>query len=62
MAVCCFLLRIAEMISFAVSFPVAIVKSDCQLVHGMEGSGFSLFSVRYQILEAIWQSLVEAMA
>jgi len=28
----------------------------------MEGGGFSLFPVRYQVLEAIWQSLVKAMA
>jgi len=62
MAVCCLLLHIMEMISFTVSFPVAIVESDCQLVHGIEESGFSLFPVCYQILEAIWQSLIEPMA
>jgi len=28
----------------------------------MEGGGFFLFPVCYQILEAIWQSLVETMA
>jgi len=28
----------------------------------MEGGGFSLFPVCYQVLEAIWQSLVEVMA
>jgi len=50
------------MISFVVLFPVAIVEGDCQLVHGMEGGGFFLFPVCYQILEAIWQSLVETMA
>jgi len=60
--VCCLLLRIAETISFAILFPVAIVKGDCQLIHGMERGGFSLFPVRYQILEVIWQSLVKAMA
>jgi len=62
MAVCCLLLHIVEMVAFAVSFPVAIVESDCQLVYGMERSGFSLFPVCYQILEAIWQSLIELMA
>jgi len=60
--VCCLLLRIAETISFVISFPVAIVEGDCQLIHGMEGGGFSLFLVRYQVLEAIWQSLIKAMA
>jgi len=50
------------MISFTISFPVAIVEGDCQLIHGMEGGGFSLFLICYQVLEAIWQSLVEAMA
>ena len=39
-------------------FPVAIVEGDCQLVYGMEGSGFALFPVCYQILEAIWQPLI----
>jgi len=58
----CLLLRIAETISFAISFPVVIVEGDCQLIHGMEGGGFSLFLVCYQILKAIWQSLVKAMA
>ena len=62
MAVCCLLLYIVEMVAFAVLFPVAIVKSDCQLVYSMEGSGFSLFLVCYQILEVIWQSLIELMA
>jgi len=60
--VCCLLLCIAETISFAILFPVAIVEGDCQLIHGMEGGGFSLFPVYYQVLEAIWQSLIEAMA
>jgi len=60
--VCCLLLCIAETISFAISFPVAIVEGDCQLIHGMEGGGFFLFPVCYQVLEAIWQSLVEVMA
>jgi len=60
--VCCILLHIAETISFAISFPVAIVEGDCQLIYGMEGGGFSLFPVCYQVLEAIWQSLVETMA
>jgi len=50
------------MISFTISFPVAIVEGDCQLIHGMEGGGLSLFPVCYQVLEAIWQSLVKAMA
>jgi len=60
--VCCLLFHIAETISFTISFPVAIVKGDCQLIHGMEEGGFSLFLIFYQVLEAIWQSLVEAMA
>ena len=60
--VCCLLLRIAETILFAILFPVAIVEGDCQLIYSIEGGGFSLFPVRYQVLEAIWQSLVEAMA
>jgi len=54
MTVCSLLLRIAKMISFAISFLVAIVEGDCQLIHGIEGGGFSLFPVRYQVLEAIW--------
>ena len=54
MAVCCVLFRIPETISFAVSFPIAIVKGDCQLIHGLEGIGFALFPVCYRILEAIW--------
>jgi len=49
-------------ILFTILFPVAIVKDDCQLVHGMEGNGFALFPVCYQILEVIWQTLIEAMA
>jgi len=49
------------MVSFAILFPVAIVEGDCQLIHGMERGGFPLFPVRYQVLEAIWQSLVKAM-
>jgi len=61
-AVCCFLYCVLEMISFMVLFPVTIVKSDCQLIHSMEGGGFSLFPVCYQVLEVIWQSLVKAMA
>ena len=60
--VCCLLLYIAETVSFAILFPVAIVEGNCQLIHGMEGGGFSLFPVRYQVLEAIWQSLVKVMA
>jgi len=52
--VCCLLLHIAETISFAISFPVAIVEGDCQLIHGMEGGGFPLFLVCYQVLEVIW--------
>jgi len=31
------------MILFMISFPVAIVKGDCQLIHSIEGGGFSLF-------------------
>ena len=58
----CLLLHIVKMVSFAISFPVAIVEGDCQLIHGIEGGGFSLFPVHYQVLEAIWQSLVKAMA
>ena len=50
------------MISFVISFLVAIVKGDCQLVYGIERRGFALFSVRYQILETIWQSLIVTMA
>ena len=53
---------IVETISFAILFLVAIVEGDCQLIYGMEGGGLSLFSVCYQVLEAIWQSLVEVMA
>jgi len=60
--VCCLLLCVAEMISFTISFPVAIVEGDYQLIYGMEDGGFSLFPVCYQVLEAIWQSLVEAIA
>jgi len=60
--VCCLLLYVLEMISLIVSFLVAIVESDCQLVHSIEEGGFSLFPVCYQILEAIWQSLVEMIA
>ena len=60
--VCCLLLHIAETVLFAISFLVAIVEGDCQLIHGMEGGGFPLFPVRYQVLEAIRQSLVKAMA
>ena len=60
--VCCLLLCIAEMILFAISFPVAIVGGDFQLIHGIEEGGFSLFPVCYQVLETIWKSLVKAMA
>ena len=60
--VCSLLLRIVEMILFAILFPVAIVEGDCQLIHGMEGGGFSLFPVCYQVLEAIWKSLIKAIA
>jgi len=45
-----------------VSFPVAIVKGNCQLVHGIEGDGFALFPVCYQVLKAIWQPLIKTMA
>jgi len=62
MAVCCILLCIPEAILFAILFPIAIVESDCQLIHGLEGIGFALFPVCYRILEAIWQPLVETMA
>jgi len=61
-AVCCLLLHITEMILFVILFLVAIVEDNCQLVHNMEGSVFSLFLVCYQILEAIWQSLIEMIA
>ena len=61
-AIYCFLLHIPEMISFIVSFPVVIIKGDCQLVHGIERSGFALFPVCYQILKVIWQPLIETMA
>jgi len=40
MAVCCVLFRISETISFAVSFPIAIVEGDCQLIYGLEGCDF----------------------
>ena len=60
--VCCLLLRIAETVSFAILFPVAIVEGDYQLIHGMEGGGFFLLPVHYQVLEVIWQSLIKAMA
>ena len=60
--ICCLLLHIAEAISFAISFPVAIVEGDRQLIHNIEGGGFSLFPVCYQVLEAIRQSLIKAMA
>jgi len=53
-AVCCVLFRIPETISFAVSFPIAIVEGDRQLIHGLEGIGFALFPVCYRILEVIW--------
>jgi len=62
MAVCCVLFHIPETILFVVSFPVAIVEGDCQLIHGLEEVGFALFLVCYRILEAIWQPLVETMA
>jgi len=61
-AVCCFLFRVLEMILFSVLFPVAIVKNDCQLVHSIKRGGFALFLVCYQILEAIWQPLIETIA
>jgi len=41
------LLCVPEMISFTVLFPVVIAKGDCQLVYGMERSGFFLFPVCY---------------
>jgi len=59
--VCCLLLHIPETVSFIVSFPVAIVEGDCQLVHSMKGSEFSLFLVHYQVLKAIWQPLIETI-
>jgi len=59
--VCCLLLCIPETVSFTVSFPVAIVEGDCQLVHSMKGSEFSLFLVHYQVLKAIWQPLIETI-
>jgi len=62
MAVCCVFLYVLEMISFVISFPIVIVESDCQLIHGMERIEFTLFLVCYWILEAIWQPLVETMA
>ena len=62
MAVYCVLFRIPETISFAILFPIAIVESDCQLVHGLEGIGFALFLICYRILKAIWQPLVETVA
>jgi len=62
MAVYCLSLHVPEIISFMISFPVMIVKGNCQLVYGMEKNGLALFQVRYQILEAIWQSLIETMA
>jgi len=52
-AICCLLFHVLEIVLFTVSFPVTIVKGDCQLVYGMERSKFSLFLVRYQILEVI---------
>jgi len=58
----CVLLYVPEIILFAISFPIAIVKSDCQLIHGLERVGFALFLVCYQILKAIWQPLAEIMA
>jgi len=30
-----------------ISFPVAIVEGNCQLVHGMKGSEFAMFPVCY---------------
>jgi len=45
-----------------ISFPVAIVKGNCQLVHGMARDEFALFLVHYQILEVIWQPLIKMMA
>jgi len=62
MAVCCVLLHIPETILFTILLPIAVVKSDCQLIHGLEGIWFALFPVCYRILEAIWQTLVETMA
>jgi len=60
-AVCCLLLRIPETVSFTVSFPVAIIEGNCQLVHSMKESEFSLFLVCYQVLKAIWQPLIETI-
>jgi len=45
-----------------VLFLMAIVKDDCQSIYGMEGGRFALFPVCYQVLEAIWQPLIEMMA
>jgi len=36
MAVCCVFLRVSETISFAISFQIAIVESDCQLIHDVK--------------------------
>jgi len=62
MAVCCILLRVPETILFAILFPIVIVEGNFQLIYSLERIGFALFSVCYQILEVIWQPLVETMA
>jgi len=61
-AVCCLSLYVPEIISFTVLFAVMIVEGNCQLVHGMERDRFALFPVCYQVLEAIWQPLIETIA
>jgi len=45
------LLHVLEMVLFVILFPVVIVKSDYQLVYGIERGGFALFLVCYQILD-----------
>ena len=62
MAVCCLSFHVPEMILFAILFLVAIVEGDYQLIHGIERNRLVLFLIRYQILEVIWQPLIETMA
>jgi len=47
-----------EAVLLAVVFLVVIVICDCQLIHGMEGSGFTLLADRNRILKAIQEFLV----
>jgi len=61
-AVCCLSFCVPEMILFVILFLVAIVEGDYQLIHGIERNGLVLFLVRYQILEVIWQPLIETIA